>query len=158
MAAGTAVTAVLPLAGGVALLICTVSGARSVMPAPVLATRSVMPATMLTSRTPRAGHGTTFRFLQPRHIVEQAASLLVGHEADSNRRHGASRGAELIEKGIERESRAGESRPKSSSGSGSVTGGTSRGHVQVGVRDRGPFGQRRPGEESGLKSQRALGP
>ena len=98
-------TLALPLAGDTSLVVQTVP-----------TTRSVMPATVLSPRTPRAGHCSAFRLFQLRHVVEQAAGLLIRHEAGCNRGHHPSRGPELFEKGIERESRSGEGRAEGAGG------------------------------------------
>ena len=140
MAAGaTATTSLaLPLTGRSALVVRTIPGSRPVMSAAVL-----------TSRTPRTRHRAAFRFLQPRHVVEQAAGLLIGHEAGCNRGHHPPGRPELFEKVIERESRAGEGRSEGPGSGRSVTGGTAGRFVQVGVRNGRPFGKRCRGRDHG---------
>ena len=130
-------TLALPLAGGTSLVAQTVP-----------TTRSVMPATVLSPRTPRAGHCTAFRLFQLRHVVEQAAGLLIRHEAGCNRGHHPSRGPELFEKGIERESRSGARvGPKAPAAKGAARSPP-----------RGAGSPDPRGRESGFDCERALGP
>ena len=132
----------LPMAGRSALVMRTALGSRSVMSAAVLA-----------PRTPRTRHRAAFRFLQPCHVVEQAASLLIRYEAGRNRGHHPPGRPELQEKVIERESRAGEGRSEGPRSGRSVAGGTAGRLVQVGVRDGRPFGQRSRGRDHSAGQQ-----
>lgn len=80
----------LPLAGRSVLVMRTALGSGSVMSAAVLP-----------PRTPRTRYRAAFRFLQTRHVVEQATRLLIGYETDRNRGHQPPGGPELAEEIIE---------------------------------------------------------
>jgi hypothetical protein len=142
-AGATATTSLaLPLTGRSALVVWTIPGSRP-----------VMSATVLPPRTARTRHRTTLRLLQPRHVVEQAASLLIRYEAGRNRGHHPPGRPELFEKVIEREPRAGEGRSEGPGSGRSVAGGAAGRLVQVGVRDGRPFGQRSRGRDHSAGQQ-----
>jgi len=132
----------LPLTGRSALVVWTIPGSSSVVSAAVLA-----------PPTPRTRYRAAFRFLQTRHVVKQAARLLIGYETGRNRGHHPPGGPELVQEIIERESRAGEGRSEGPRSGRSVAGGTAGRLVQVGVRHWRPVGQRSGGRDHGAGQQ-----